>query len=79
MQLGLESTHLRRVVGGGAPQTSTPPITVTGWCRNLSAISNFVAFGEDFFNAEAAKVGAESRRESFSSATLGGATLRPLR
>jgi hypothetical protein len=30
---------------------------------------NFVACGEDFFNAEDAKVGAEFRRESFSSAT----------
>ena len=35
--------------------------------------ANFVAFCEDFFNAEDAKVGAEFRRESFSSATLGEA------
>ena len=40
--------------------------------RPLVGISNsaHVAFGEDFFNAEDAKVGAESRRESFSLATL---------
>ncbi len=32
--------------------------------------ANFVAFGEDFFNAEDAKVGAEFRRENVSAATL---------
>ena len=45
-------------------------------CFSLAVLSaNLFAFGEDFFNAENAKVDAENRRESLSSATLGGATL----
>ena len=32
--------------------------------------ANFVAFGDDFFNAEAARVGAEVRGEHVASATL---------
>ena len=39
---------------------------VSAFFAVLSA--NFVAFCDDFFHAEDAKVGAESRRESFSSA-----------
>jgi hypothetical protein len=51
-------------------QAAASRISIGQLCAFALLSTDFVAFGEDFFNAEDAKAGAEFRREHVSSATL---------